>query len=62
MVVIFDRDTLMNALTPALLCVAGKNTMATIEGVHLICTEDGKCKIETQDLEKGFRTSIIANV
>ncbi len=62
MVVIFDRDILMNALTPALLCVAGKNTMATIEGVHLICTEDGKCKIETQDLEKGFRTSIIANV
>ena len=62
MVVIFDRDTLMNALTPALYTVAGKNTMATIEGVHLVCTEDGKCKIETQDLEKGFRTSIIANV
>ncbi len=62
MVVIFDRDTLMNALAPALLCVAGKNTMATIEGVHLICTEDGKCKIETQDLEKGFRTFIMANV
>lgn len=62
MVVIFDRDTLMNALAPALLCVAGKNTMATIEGVHLICTEDGRCKIETQDLEKGFRTFIMANV
>lgn len=62
MVVIFDRDTLMNALTPAMYTVAGKNTMATIEGVHLVCTEDGKCVIETQDMEKGFRTSTIGNV
>lgn len=62
MIVNFDRDTLINALIPALCSVASKNTMATIEGVHLVCTEDGKCKIETQDLEKGFRTSIVADV
>ena len=62
MVVIFDRDTLMNGLTPAMYTVAGKNTMANIEGVHLVCTEDGKCVIETQDMEKGFRTSIVARV
>jgi hypothetical protein len=52
MVVNFDRDTLINALIPATFAVAGKNTMATLESVHLVCTEDGKCKIETQDLEK----------
>ena len=62
MVVNFDRDTLINALIPATFAVAGKNTMATLESVHLVCTEDGKCKIETQDLEKGFRTFIIADV
>lgn len=62
MVVIFDRDTLMNGLTPAMYTVAGKNTNANLEGVHLICTEDGKVVIETQDMEKGFRTSIIARV
>ena len=62
MVVIFDRDTLMNGLTPAMYAVAGKNTMANIEGVHLICTEDGKVVIETQDMERGFRTSIVARV
>jgi DNA polymerase-3 subunit beta len=62
MVVNFDRDTLINALIPATFAVAGKNTMATLESVHLVCTEDGKCKIETQDLEKGFRTFIVADV
>lgn len=62
MVVIFDRDTLMNGLTPAMYAVAGKNTMASIEGVHLVCTEDGKVVIESQDMEKGFRTSIVARV
>lgn len=62
MIVVFDRDTLLNALTPAMYTVSGKNTLATIEGVHLVCTEDGKCVIETQDLEKGMRTSIVCDV
>ena len=62
MIVNFDRDTLINGLIPAMYTVAGKNTCANIEGVHLVCTEDGKCVIETQDMEKGFRTSIIADV
>ena len=62
MVVIFDRDTLVNGLTPAMYTVAGKNTSVTLEGVHLVCTEDGKVVIETQDMEKGFRTSIVARV
>ncbi|MBO5374412.1 MAG: DNA polymerase III subunit beta [Clostridia bacterium] len=62
MIVNFDRDTLINGLIPAMYTVAGKNTSANIEGVHLVCTEDGKCVIETQDMEKGFRTSIVADV
>ena len=50
MVVIFDKDVILNALSPAMFTVSGKNTIPTIEGVHLICTEDGSCVIETFDL------------
>lgn len=56
MVVIFDKDVILNALSPAMFTVSGKNTIPTIEGVHLICTEENGCVIETFDLEKGIRT------
>ncbi|MBR2445022.1 MAG: DNA polymerase III subunit beta [Clostridia bacterium] len=62
MIVIFDRDTLINALIPAMYTVSGKNTMASIEGVHLVCTEDGRCQLQTYDLEKGMRTNIECKV
>ena len=52
MIVIFDKATLLNYLTPAMYTVSGKNTMPAIEGVHLACTSDDVCKIETFDLEK----------
>lgn len=59
MIVTFDRDVLVNALIPAMHTVAGKNTMPTVEGVHLVCREDeGKCMIETYDFEKGMRTFV----
>ena len=56
MIVIFDKATLLNYLTPAMYTVSGKNTMPAIEGVHLVCTNDDVCKIETFDLEKGIKT------
>ncbi len=62
MIVIFDKDIILNALMPAMFTVAGKNTMPSIEGVHLICTEDGSCTIETFDLEKGIRTGVKCTV
>ena len=52
MIVIFDKATLLNYLTPAMYTVSGKNTMPAREGVHLACTSDDVCKIETFDLEK----------
>jgi len=63
MEVIFDKGILTNALTPLMYTVSNKNTMATIEGVHIVCNEnDEKCLLETQDMEKGIRTYIPCQV
>jgi len=62
MIVIFDKSTLLNYLTPAMYTVSGKNTMPAIEGVHLTCTGDDVCKLETFDLEKGIKTKFNCTV
>ena len=62
MIVIFDKATLLNYLTPAMYTVSGKNTMPAIEGVHLACTGDDVCKLETFDLEKGIKTKFNCTV
>ncbi len=62
MIAIFEKEILLNALIPAMYTVSGKNTMPAIEGVHLNCTEDNKCIIQSYDLEKGMRTTIDCEV
>ena len=55
MIAVFDKDTLLSALIPAMYTVSGKNTMPSIEGIHLTCRYDEKCMIQSYDLEKGMR-------
>lgn len=64
MKVIFDRDTLLSALTPAASIAPGKNTIASIEGILFECPgdEEGMCRITSYDMEKGLRTSIKAKI
>ena len=66
MIAIFNKDTLLNALIPVMYTVAGKsigrNTMASVEGVHLNCLSNNTCVIQTYDLEKGMRTTIDCEV
>ena len=62
MIVTFEKSVLLAALIPAMYTVSGKNTMPSIEGVHLTCTDDNKCMIQTYDLEKGMRTFIDCDV
>ena len=62
MIVTFEKNVLLTALIPAMYTVSGKNTMPSIEGVHLTCTDDNKCMIQTYDLEKGMRTFIDCEV
>ena len=63
MVVIFDKDKLLNALAPLMNTVSGKNTMACIEGILIECNqEENTCKLTSYDLEKGTRTVIDCEV
>ena len=45
MIAIFEKSVLLSALIPAMYTVSGKNTMPSIEGVHLTCTSDNRCMI-----------------
>ena len=62
MIASFEKSVLLAALIPAMYTVSGKNTMPSIEGVHLTCTDDNRCMIQTYDLEKGMRTYIDCEV
>lgn len=62
MIAVFDKDILLGALIPAMYTVSGKNTIPSIEGIHLTCTEDNRCMIQSYDLEKGMRTYIDCEV
>lgn len=63
MIAIFEKDILLNALIPVMYTVSGKNTaIPATEGVHLTCTKENICKIQTYDHEKGMRTSIECEV
>lgn len=58
MKVIFEKNILLSAIQPALSCVSNVNTIPTIKGIDLDCSEEGKCVVTSYDLEKGFRREI----
>lgn len=59
----FQRDTLLNALTPMLGSVSGKNTLPSISGI-LFDAEDKEdcCVLSSYDLEKGMQTEISCRI
>ena len=64
MKVIFDRDILLAALSPAASIAPSRNTVASIEGILFECPGDeaGECRITAYDMEKGLRTSVPAKI
>lgn len=62
MKIIFNRQTITDALAPLMCAVSGKSTTSAIEGVLIDAQEDGKCVLTTFDLEKGMRTTVEAQV
>lgn len=58
MKIIFEKNTLLSAIQPAMSCVSNVNTIPTIKGINLNCNEEGKCVVTSYDLEKGFRCEI----
>lgn len=62
MKVIFDKDQLVDAITPALSAVAANNTVSAYEGILFTTDGSSKCILTTYDGEKGYRTTVDAEV
>lgn len=62
MIVTFDKDSLTEAVVPAMSAVSGKNTHKEIEGIRITAQADGTCVLNSFDLEKGIRCEIHGDV
>ena len=62
MKIIFDKDELIGAMTPALGTVSDKNTISALEGILFTANAEGYCVLSAYDLEKGYRTRVNARV
>ncbi|MBQ9468884.1 MAG: DNA polymerase III subunit beta [Clostridia bacterium] len=62
MKIIFDKNELIDAMTPALGAVSDKNTISAIEGILFTTAGDDACILSAYDLEKGYRTRVKARV
>ena len=62
MKITFEKDILIAAVTPAMSAVSDKNTISAIEGILFTTVEGSACTLSSYDLEKGFRTTIPAQV
>ncbi len=62
MKVVFNRQAIIDAVTPLMCAVSGKSTLSAIEGILIEAKEDQTCVLTTFDLEKGMRTLVTAQV
>ena len=61
MKLIFDRQTLLEGITPAMTAVSGKNTIPSLEGILFEAQEGNKeVKISSYDMKKGVVSSVCA--
>ncbi len=61
MKIVFEKSSLIAAVTPAMNATSNKNTLTAIDGL-LFDAKDGVCVITAYDNEKGIRTSVEAEV
>lgn len=62
MKIVFDKEVLFEAMTPAMGAVCATHTIAAVEGILFTTSGNDKCILSSYDLEKGFRTVIDAQV
>ena len=62
MKVVFNRQTINDAVAPLMCAVSGKSTLSAIEGIMIDAQADGTCVLTTFDLEKGMRVTVDADV
>jgi len=62
MKIIFNRQSISDAVAPLMCAVSGKSTLSAVEGILIDAKEDGSCVMTTFDLEKGMRITVSAQV
>lgn len=62
MKIVFDREALIEAMTPAMSAVSEKNTITQLEGILFTTEGSGRCILSSYDLEKGYRCAVEARV
>lgn len=62
MKVVFEKDSLTQAIAKALSAVATSGTIKAIEGIQMIAQANGDVTLNSFDLEKGIRCTIKATV
>ena len=62
MKIIFNKSTIMSAVSPLMCAVSGKSVLSTVEGILIEAKVPDTCILTTYDLEKGVRTTIEAKV
>jgi DNA polymerase-3 subunit beta len=62
MKIIFNRQKILNEITPLMCAVSGKATLSAIEGILIEATKPDTCTMTTYDLEKGVRITVEATV
>ena len=58
MKIVFNRQSISEAIAPLMCAVSGKSTMAGIEGILIEAVEPDTCTLTTFDLEKGVKITI----
>ncbi len=62
MKIVFNRQSIMDAVSPLMCAVSGKSTLSAIEGILIDAKDDQTCVMTTFDLEKGMRAVVEAEV
>ncbi len=62
MKIIFNRQKILNDITPLMCAVSGKSTLTAIEGILIEAKKPDTCIMTTYDLEKGVRITTEAKV
>ena len=62
MKIIFNRQSIIDAVAPLMCAVSGKSTLTATEGILIDAKEDQTCVLTTFDIEKGMRVTVEAEV
>ena len=62
MKIIFNRQAIIEAVSPLMCAVSTKATLPAIEGILIDAREDQTCELTTFDQEKGMRSTVEAQV